>query len=666
MEEPYRRLMGNKSIHASKLQQHLFDQMLSQSEFCDVTLIVGSYEMKAHWCVLVSCPYFQSLYDSGLEERVSGKVNVSVGKPAALRSAINFLYDGLVEISYDGIRDLLEVADYLQICDLKKTCTEYLSSVEVTVDNSVNLCLLASLYDLDIYNRMYDYVRGHLPDIMKKDDILTLTHDSILGLLMDKTLTYVNQEDFFDFILRWVSHDVENREEYFKDMFCALDLQRISKDFLERNVESCPLLNSSEECKLHVLNIKMKQMAGLIPEENGHRDVILLAGGSGHGLYIHTFLQLFPLADMISLNNIYGYVIQENRWAELAPLPYQMKKPIITNDIQNNYMYVYDSNPGLDSCSFYLYKFHLLEKKWSSIRVLVPEACSNLSINHVLSCNGKVYIVMSAYYTKSQSHIEWQCVLLEVDEEGNESLVRCMIFQRSMKTQVHACMALNRYICIIGWKTGIIANGRSRNHSRFVYYDTVSMRRFEFSKGAGFEPLMFTMDNDLILTKPGCYRSKRFSFHHRRWFSHKELVVPLFPEEPSRIDYMYTIYNGQLFVFGGKSPTTKKPIDSALKYNFEEKQWSKLETMPQALMNSGTCIVRIPNDHVRCHINCPHCTFHSRRSQATYQIDYPEDDEDDEDYSYDGDDLPSDYWDDDDALYDNFEDMYDPYNEFWY
>ncbi|KAK3597442.1 hypothetical protein CHS0354_040182, partial [Potamilus streckersoni] len=623
-------------------------------------------ELKAHWCVLVSCPYFQSLYDSGLKERISGKVNMSIGKPEALRSAVNFLYDGLVEISYDGIRDILEVADYLQITDLKKACTEYLSSVEVTIENSVNLCLLASLYDLDIYNRMYDYVRGHLPDLMKRGDILTLTHDSILGLLMDETLTYVKQEDFFNFILKWISHDLENREEYFKDMFCALDLQRISKDFLEKNIESCPLLNNSEECKLHVLNVKMKQMAGLIPEENGHRDVILLAGGSGHGLYFHTFLQLFPLADMISLNNIYGYVIQENRWTELAPLPYQMKKPFVTNDSQNNYMYVYDTSPGMESCSFYLYKFHLLEKRWSSIRVSVPDACTNLNINNILSCNGKVYIVMSAYYTTSQPYVAWQCVLLELNEEENMSPVKCTIFQRSTRTQVHSCVVLDRYICIIGWKTGSMANGRSRNQSKFVYYDAVSMRRFECSKGSGFEPLMFTMDEELVLTKPGCYRARRFSFIHRRWFSQKELVVPLFPEEPSRIDYMYTHYNGQLFVFGGKSPTTKKPIDSALKYSFEEKQWSKLETLPQALMNSGTCIARIPNDHVHCHINCPHCTFHSHRSQATYQIDYPEDEDEEEDYSYDGDDLQSQYWNDGDALYDNFEDMYDPYNEFWY
>ena len=37
----YPRCMGTKNGHAVKLQQHLHDQMLAQSEFCDVTLVTG-------------------------------------------------------------------------------------------------------------------------------------------------------------------------------------------------------------------------------------------------------------------------------------------------------------------------------------------------------------------------------------------------------------------------------------------------------------------------------------------------------------------------------------------------------------------------------------------------------------------------------------------------
>ena len=41
MEVPFARQMGNKQAYALKLQEHLYDQLLSQSEFCDITLEFG-------------------------------------------------------------------------------------------------------------------------------------------------------------------------------------------------------------------------------------------------------------------------------------------------------------------------------------------------------------------------------------------------------------------------------------------------------------------------------------------------------------------------------------------------------------------------------------------------------------------------------------------------
>ena len=40
--------------------------------FLSPTGFFSFQEVKAHWNVLVSCPYFQSLYDSGLDEKLSG------------------------------------------------------------------------------------------------------------------------------------------------------------------------------------------------------------------------------------------------------------------------------------------------------------------------------------------------------------------------------------------------------------------------------------------------------------------------------------------------------------------------------------------------------------------------------------------------------------------
>lgn len=40
MDDPFPRTMGNRAIHAISLQRHLHDQMMSNSELCDVVLVV--------------------------------------------------------------------------------------------------------------------------------------------------------------------------------------------------------------------------------------------------------------------------------------------------------------------------------------------------------------------------------------------------------------------------------------------------------------------------------------------------------------------------------------------------------------------------------------------------------------------------------------------------
>ncbi|WAR17415.1 hypothetical protein MAR_032009 [Mya arenaria] len=55
------------------VMKQLYNQMLKQSNFCDTTVSFGEGDnwasMKAHWCVLVHSPYFQSMYRSGLREK---------------------------------------------------------------------------------------------------------------------------------------------------------------------------------------------------------------------------------------------------------------------------------------------------------------------------------------------------------------------------------------------------------------------------------------------------------------------------------------------------------------------------------------------------------------------------------------------------------------------
>lgn len=575
-------------------------------------------------------------------------MTLHVGKLAAIRSAIAFLYVGTVEISYDNVKDLLEVAEYFQIIDLKQACRDYLFSIEVTTDNCVQICLLCSLYDLDIYNKTHDFLRGHLPEVMKKSDILSLTHDSVLSFISDPTLSYIPQEEFFHFIAKWVEHEKENRIGYFSELFCALDLLQISKTIIETQLEPNELVNMFEECKAHILHAK--RASSLSFQDRGERNVILLAGGCSHSLYVNNFFHHFSsIISSIAVSNIYGYVIQDQRWTEIAPLPHQMRRPLLTYD-SSGHLYVFDTEHTHDSTMFYIYKFRIDDKSWTSFRINVPEAYLNASLHKIIACNGKLYAVIASQ----------QAVLLEVKEDGTESEIKCQLFHSNPSTQVNVHVINNTQICVLAWKHGIKVK-KNRHFAKFVVFDVRSQRRFDHSKGSVYESHMFFIGNDLTVCRMGKFHGRKYTVVDRRWKPISDLILPHPPEDPARTDFASISDGTHFYIFGGKDPTTKKPLESAFKYSYKTRMWTKLADMPQALMQSAVCIARLPVSDVRCHIKCPHCLYHSRRSQAFYNVEYPPDDDECTDYSND-DDYLSDHWLD---YNDDYEDLVDPFNHYW-
>jgi hypothetical protein len=55
---------------------------------------------------------------------------------------------------------------------------------------------------------------------------------------------------------------------------------------------------------------------------------------------------------------------------------------------------------------FYIYKFRISDKSWTSFKISVPEANMNASLQKIVACNGKLYAVITSQ----------QAVLLEVKE----------------------------------------------------------------------------------------------------------------------------------------------------------------------------------------------------------------------------------------------------------
>lgn len=93
---------------------NVFDQLLHTESFVDVTLACDGKSIKAHKMVLSACsPYFQSLFfENPCQHPI---VILRDVKWTELKSVVEFMYKGEINLAHDEIGPLLNVAEMLKI-----------------------------------------------------------------------------------------------------------------------------------------------------------------------------------------------------------------------------------------------------------------------------------------------------------------------------------------------------------------------------------------------------------------------------------------------------------------------------------------------------------------------------------------------------------------------
>lgn len=133
---------------------HVFDQLLQNELFVDVTLACDGRTMKAHKIVLSACsPYFQALFlDNPCQHPTIILRDIEWPE---LRAAIEFIYKGEVNVFQEQIGPLLRVAEMLKIRGLTEigdveVGNEMLSEARARdiVDETVSSLMLENLADI--------------------------------------------------------------------------------------------------------------------------------------------------------------------------------------------------------------------------------------------------------------------------------------------------------------------------------------------------------------------------------------------------------------------------------------------------------------------------------------------------------------------------------------
>lgn len=276
--------MSGPMLNYAKTCNTSMQRFRESGTLVDVILVLpDKSRLPCHKLILMmACPFFEDMFNSGFKEATSKEVKVAFAKSEIIRSVIDFFYTRELELSEDTIKHYVAASSFLCCEDLKAYCEEYLVNC-VDGSNCMDLKRFGELFSLEVLvKESCDYILRNFQTYGKIVDFTTLREEELIWLLKNNDLRAENEDVVFDAVVDWVKADDDDnatsrREEAFprlvaliRFVFCtrlALANRIVSNDLMKKYScidlvhealwsqyhFNCRTLQESEKCTARVL-----------------------------------------------------------------------------------------------------------------------------------------------------------------------------------------------------------------------------------------------------------------------------------------------------------------------------------------------------------------------------------------------------------------------------
>ena len=207
-------------------------------EFCDVILRVNGRKFYAHRSVLAAAsPYFRSMFTSRMREENSPEVDLSeslqVESHESFRYVLDFIYCGDLEINTDNAEDILRIADFLLLEDIKEYCRQYYVQYgNLNLSNCVCLAVLAEHHNMpEVAQLARGIIKARFHDyIIFSEDLSDIPEGVFTKLLQDReTVQFVSNDNLVQGILKWVRSNEMERYSSLLKLLSYVHVQSLSR-----------------------------------------------------------------------------------------------------------------------------------------------------------------------------------------------------------------------------------------------------------------------------------------------------------------------------------------------------------------------------------------------------------------------------------------------------
>lgn len=215
-----------------------------QERFCDVELVAGGVEktqvIKAHRIVLSSSSsYFAAMFGNEFNENKEKVVKLHSINYQILKTLVDFIYTGKIEIDQINVQELLAAADMLQLPDVVCGCAQYLCR-ELHPTNALGILRFAEAHNCkELGESAIGFINSHFPEVAEHEEILEISQQMLTRLISSELIRVDSEFQVFSVALRWIKHEVSIRKRFVFDILSNVRLSLVPVRLIETEIAQC-------------------------------------------------------------------------------------------------------------------------------------------------------------------------------------------------------------------------------------------------------------------------------------------------------------------------------------------------------------------------------------------------------------------------------------------
>jgi actin-binding protein IPP len=235
----------NTHLTRNYYQNFFINLKSNRSQFCDVELVAGGGEqtevIKAHRIVLSSSSsYFAAMFgNSEFNENKEKIVKLVSINSRILRTLVDFIYTGVLEIDQINVQELLAAADMLQLHDVVSGCAQFLCR-ELHPSNALGILRFAEAHNCkELAESAIGFINCHFPEVSEHEEILEVSQQMMTRLISSELIRVDSEFQVFLVALRWINHEVSIRKRFVFEILGNVRLSLVPVKIIEAEIAKC-------------------------------------------------------------------------------------------------------------------------------------------------------------------------------------------------------------------------------------------------------------------------------------------------------------------------------------------------------------------------------------------------------------------------------------------